>query len=71
MTGIENNFSRKPEPLSLQGEQRNLRLIELQAENARLQQLVTELLIRNQQLREGFARRIKIDVQQAGPAGDT
>jgi len=55
----------------LQGEQRNLRLIELQAENARLQQLVTELLIRNQQLREGFARRIKIDVQQAGPAGDT
>jgi hypothetical protein len=39
--------------LSLQGEQPNLRLMELQAENARLQQLVTELLIRNQQLREG------------------
>lgn len=53
MTGIENNFSREPEQLSLQGEQPNLRLMELQAENARLQQLVTELLLRNQQLREG------------------
>jgi hypothetical protein len=53
MTGIEDNFSRQREQLSLQGEQPHLRLMELQAENARLQQLVTELLIRNQQLREG------------------
>jgi hypothetical protein len=52
MTGIEDNFSREPEQLSLQGEQ-PLRLMELQAENARLRQLVTELLLRNQQLREG------------------
>jgi hypothetical protein len=52
MTGIEDNFSREPEQLSLQGEQ-PLLLMELQAENARLRQLVTELLLRNQQLREG------------------
>jgi len=51
MTGIDDNFSREPE-LSLQGEQ-PLLLMELQAENARLRQLVTELLLRNQQLREG------------------
>ena len=52
MTGIEDNFSREPEQLSLKGEQ-PLLLMELQAENARLRQLVTELLLRNQQLREG------------------
>jgi len=71
MIGIEENFSRQPEQFSLRGEQPDLRLIELQDENTRLRLIVTELLIRNQQLREGFAQRIKIDVQQAEPPGDT
>ena len=53
MTGIEEKFSREPEQLPLQGDHTNLRLLELQAENIRLRQIVTELLLRNQQLREG------------------
>jgi hypothetical protein len=71
MIGIEENFSREPVQFSLRGEQPDLRLIELQAENTRLRLIVTELLIRNQQLREGSAQDIKIDVQQAVPAGGT
>jgi hypothetical protein len=71
MIGIEENFSRKPEQFSLRGEQPNLRLIELQDENTRLRLIVTELLIRNQQLREESAQDVKIDVQPVGPPGDT
>jgi hypothetical protein len=71
MIGIEENFSREPEQFSLRREQPDLRLIELQDENTRLRLIVTELLIRNQQLREGSAQAIKIDVQQAVPAGGT
>jgi|HubBroStandDraft_6_1064221.scaffolds.fasta_scaffold87783_4 hypothetical protein len=52
MTGIEENFSREPEQLPLRREPTNLQLAELQAENIRLRQIVTELLLRNQQLRE-------------------
>jgi hypothetical protein len=59
--GIEEEFSREPGQLPLRGEQPNLRLIELQAENTRLRQIVTELLVRNQQLREVVARSAKID----------
>jgi len=70
MIGIEENFSREPEQLSLPGEQPNLRLIELQAENTRLRQIVTELLIRNQQLREAAAQSVRIDGQRAGPPRD-
>jgi hypothetical protein len=55
----------------LRGEQPNLRLIELQDENTRLRLIVTELLIRNQQLREESAQDVKIDVQPVGPPGDT
>jgi hypothetical protein len=71
MIGIEENFSREPEQFSLRREQPDLRLIELQDENTRLRLIVTELLIRNQQLREGSAQDIKFDVQQAVPAGGT
>lgn len=53
MTGIEEKISREPEQLPLRGDHTNLRLVELQAENIRLRQIVTELLLRNQQLREG------------------
>jgi hypothetical protein len=53
MTGIEEKISREPEQLPLQRDHTNLRLVELQAENIRLRQIVTELLLRNQQLREG------------------
>jgi hypothetical protein len=70
MIGIEENFSREPEQFSLRGEQPDLRVIELQNENTRLRLIVTELLIRNQQLREGFAQRIKIDVRRAEPPSD-
>ena len=52
MIGIEEKFSRHPEQLSLQGNDLHRRLIELQADNTRLQRIITELLIRNQQLRE-------------------
>jgi hypothetical protein len=51
MVGIMEDSSREPEQLSLR-EDSHLRLIELQAENTRLRQIITELLIRNQQLRE-------------------
>ena len=71
MIGTEKNFSREPEQFSLRGEQPDLRLIELQDENTRLRLIVTELLIRNEQLREGSAQDIKIDAQRAGPPGST
>ncbi len=43
---------KEPEQVAVRGEHSNLRLIELQTENTRLRQIVTELLIQNQQLRE-------------------
>ena len=52
MIQLEGKLSREPEELSLGGNGSDLRLIELQAENKRLQRIVNELLIRNQQLRE-------------------
>jgi hypothetical protein len=52
MIEIGKEFSREPEQPSVRGNDSHSRLMELQAENQRLQQLVTELLIRNQQLRE-------------------
>jgi hypothetical protein len=61
MIGIEEQFSREPEQLPLRRNHTNLQLAELQAENIRLRQIVTELLIRNQELREGAARSTKID----------
>jgi hypothetical protein len=71
MIGLEENFSRQPEQFSLRGEQPDLRLIELQDENTRLRLIVTELLIRNQQLRERSVQGVKIDVQRAVPVGGT
>lgn len=52
MIRIEENFSRESEQLSLREDDSPPQLIELQAENTRLRQIVTELMIRNQQLRE-------------------
>jgi hypothetical protein len=52
MIGIEGKFSSGPDRSSLQGNDSHSKLLELQAENARLQRIVSELLIRNQQLRE-------------------
>jgi hypothetical protein len=52
MIEIEEKFSREPAQLSFGEDDSHSRLIELQAENTRLRQIVTELLIRNQQLRE-------------------
>ena len=58
----EEEFSKEPQQLSLQEDDSRSRLIELQAENARLQRIVTELLIRNQQLRERASASAEIDV---------
>ena len=58
----EEEFSKEPQPLSLQEDDSRSRLIELQAENARLQRIVTELLIRNQQLRERASANAEINV---------
>jgi len=58
----EEEFSKEPQPLSLQEDDSRSRLIELQAENARLQRIVTELLIRNQQLRERESANAEINV---------
>jgi hypothetical protein len=53
MTRVENSFSDESRPSSLSKENLpNHPLIELQIENLRLQRIVAELLIRNQQLRE-------------------
>jgi hypothetical protein len=67
MIGIEEDFSREPERFSLRREQPDLRLIELQDENTRLRLLVTELLIRNQQLREVAAQTVRRDVPSRSP----
>lgn len=58
----QEEFSKEPQQLSLQEDDARSQLIELQAENARLQRIVTELLIRNQQLRERASASAEIDV---------
>jgi hypothetical protein len=62
MIRTEEGFSKKPHLLSPQEDDPRSRLIELQAENARLQRIVTELLIRNQQLRERASTTAEINV---------
>jgi hypothetical protein len=52
MRDADEESSKGTEPLSSRGDDPASRLIELQAENTRLKQIVTELLVRNQQLRE-------------------
>jgi hypothetical protein len=54
MRGTEEESLKGTESFSSPGEDAASRLIELQAENARLKQIVTELLMRNQQLRALF-----------------
>lgn len=70
MIGIEGKFSSESERSSLQGNDSHSKLLELQTENARLQRIVTELLIRNQQLREQASARAEIDVSAADPVVD-
>lgn len=60
MIEIEEKFSREPEQLSLREDDSHSRLMELHAENTRLRQIVTELLIRNQQLRERICAKGQI-----------
>ena len=62
MIGIQGKFSSEPERSSLQGNDSHSKLLELQAENARLQRIVTELLMRNQQLREQASASTEGDV---------
>ena len=62
MIRIKDGFLKEPQQISPQEDDSRSRLIELQAENARLQRIVTELLIRNQQLRERASARAEIDV---------
>jgi hypothetical protein len=52
MDGLEEKIARKLEQRSLRGDDSPHRVAELQAENTRLQHIVAELLIQNQQLRE-------------------
>jgi hypothetical protein len=62
MIRTEEGLSKEPQQFSPQEDDPRSRLIELQAENARLQRIVTELLIRNQQLRERASVRGEINV---------
>jgi hypothetical protein len=62
MIRTEQGFSKDPQQFSPQEDDPRSRLIELQAENARLQRIVTELLIRNQQLRERASATAEIHV---------
>lgn len=61
MIRIKEGFLKELQQFSPQEDDSRSRLIELQAENARLQRIVTELLIRNQQLRERASARAEID----------
>jgi hypothetical protein len=62
MIGIEGKFSNEPELSSVQGSDSHSKVLELQAENARLQRIVSELLIRNQQLREQASASTESDI---------
>ena len=70
MVGIEGKSSREPERSSLQGSDSHSKLLEVQAENARLQRIVTELLMRNQQLREQASPSAEIAVSATDPLVD-
>ena len=62
MIGIEGKFSSDSQRSSLRGNDPHSKLLELQAENARLQRIVSELLIRNQQLRDKASASADSDV---------
>ena len=62
MIRVKEGILNEPQQFSPQEDDPGSRLIELQAENARLQRIVTELLIRNQQLRERGSARAEIKV---------
>jgi hypothetical protein len=62
MIRTEEGFLKEPQQFSPRQDDPHSRLVELQAENARLQRIVTELLIRNQQLREQASTTTEINV---------